>query len=76
MSKLRSTLYRLIESYMGRGPAGAGADPEGWTNLSYNPAHVRFFFLPLISKMYLLKGKTSKSRETMQCFDDNIDDVG
>ena len=26
--------------------------------------------------MYLLKGKTSKSRESMQCFDDNIDDVG
>ena len=78
----------LIESYMGRcvrqvcptrGPAGAGADPrwpEGWKNLSYNPAHVRFFFFPLISKMFLLKGKTSKLRETMQCFDDNIDDVG
>jgi len=26
--------------------------------------------------MYLLKGKTSTSRETMHCFDDNIDDVG
>jgi len=45
-----------------------------------------FFLLPmfsvlnhvlhLISKMYLLKGKTSKSRESMQSFDDNIDEVG
>ena len=28
--------------------------PEGWTNQSYTPTHVRFFFLPLQSKMYLL----------------------
>ena len=37
---------------------------EGWTNQSYTPTHVRFVFLPLQSKMYLLWGKT------LQCFDD------
>ena len=40
-----------------RGPA---VNPEGWTVLSDNPAHVRFFFLSLISKMYKrqTRGKT------------------
>jgi len=36
------------------GQWGDGSGPESWTNLFSIPVHVRFLFLPLPSKMYLL----------------------
>ena len=65
---------RLIESYMGGGVRASGesepslrSGPPLALELDkpvLQPTHVRFFFLPLQSKMYLLWGKT------LQCFDD------
>ena len=54
---------------MGVDPSAASVPtpcwPEGWTNQSSIPVYVRFFFMPLPSKMHLLWEKMSTSRETL-----------